>query len=99
MKQKWELDRNVLRPTLGDPRGIEQHHWNTEAKENQQLNPGGPSNRQKSSGPNHVGAIIESDARPTGKQLKREVNLLTVIGLNTKHADCRIIFMLYPIRL
>ena len=31
--------------------------------------------------------------------LKREAKLLTVIGLNTKHADCRIIFMLYPIRL
>ena len=47
----------------------------------------------------YVGAIIESDARPTGVQLKREAKLLTVIGLNTKHADCRIIFMLYPIRL
>ena len=45
----------------------------------------------------YVGAIIESDARPTGVQLKREAKLLTVIGLNTKHADCRIIFMLYPI--
>ena len=42
----------------------------------------------------YVGAIIESDARPTGVQLKREAKLLTVIGLNTKHADCRIIFML-----
>ena len=31
-------------------------------------------------------------------QLKREAKLLTVIGLNTKHADCRIIFTLYPIR-
>ena len=39
-----------------------------------------------------------SDARPTGMQLKREAKLLTVTGLNTKHADCRIIFMLYPIR-
>ena len=47
----------------------------------------------------YVGAIIESDARPTGVQLKREAKLLTVIGLNTEHADCRIIFMLYPIRL
>ena len=47
----------------------------------------------------YVGAIIESDARPTGVQLKREAKLLTVIGLNTKHADCRIIFMLHPIRL
>ena len=52
MKQKWWLDRNVLRPTPGDSRGTEQHHWNTGAKENQQLNPGGPSNRHKSSGPN-----------------------------------------------
>ena len=43
--------------------------------------------------------MIESDARPTGVQLKKEAKLLTVIGLNTKHADCRIIFMLYPIRL
>ena len=74
----------MLRPTPGDPWGVEQHHWNTGAEENQQLNLGGPSNRQKSSGPN---------------QLKREAKFLTVIGLNTKHADCRIIFMLYPIRL
>ena len=52
MKQRLGLDRNVLRPTPGDPWGVEQHHWNTGAEENQQLNPGGPSNRQKSSGPN-----------------------------------------------
>ena len=31
----------MLRPTPGDPLGVEQHHWNTGAKENQQLNPGG----------------------------------------------------------
>ena len=37
----------MLRPTPGDPWGVEQHHWNTGAKENQQLKPGGPSNRQK----------------------------------------------------
>ena len=48
MKQRWGLDRNVLRTTPGDPWGVEQHQWNTGAKENQQLNPGGPSNRQKS---------------------------------------------------
>ena len=36
----------MLRPTPGDPWGVEQHHWNTGAEENQQLNPGGPSNRQ-----------------------------------------------------
>ena len=45
------------------------------------------------------GAIIDSEARPTGVQLKRGAKLLTVLGLDTKHADCRIIFMLYPIRL
>ena len=28
----------MLRPTPGDPRGVEQHHWNTGAEENQQLN-------------------------------------------------------------
>ena len=39
MKQRWGLDRNVLRPTPGDPRGAEQNHWNTGAKENQQLKP------------------------------------------------------------
>ena len=40
MKQRWGLDRNVLQLTLGDPWGVEQHHWNTGAEENQQLNPG-----------------------------------------------------------
>ena len=34
--------------------GYEQHHWNTGAIENQQLNPSGPSNRQKNSGPNQL---------------------------------------------
>ena len=38
---------NVFRRTPGDPWGVEHHHWNTGAKENQQLNPGGPSNRLK----------------------------------------------------
>ena len=31
----------MLRPTPGDPWGVEQHHWNTGANENQQLKPGG----------------------------------------------------------
>ena len=57
MKERWELDRNVLRPTPGDPWGVEQHQWNTGAKETQQLNPGGPSNGQKSSGPNQLKQI------------------------------------------
>ena len=55
MKQRWGLDRNnVLWPTPVDPLGVEQHHWNTGAKEHKQLNPGGQSNRQKSSGPNQL---------------------------------------------
>ena len=37
----------MLRPTPGDPWGVEQHHWNTGAKENQQLNPGGPSKAKR----------------------------------------------------
>ena len=49
----------MLRPTPGDPRGAEQHHWNTGAKENQQLNPGGPSKRQKSSGPNQLKQVAQ----------------------------------------
>ena len=28
--------------TLGDPKGVKQHHWNTGAKENHQLNPDVP---------------------------------------------------------
>ena len=39
-----------------------------------------------------------SKKKITGGLLKREAKLLTVIGLNTKHADCRIIFMLYLCR-
>ena len=62
MKQRWGLDRNnVLRPTPGDPRGVEQHHWKTGAKENQQLNPGGPINRQKSSGLRSAWASAQSN--------------------------------------
>ena len=55
MKQRLGLDRNnVLRPTPGDPWGVEQHHWNIGAKGNQQLNPDGPRIKQKSSGPKQL---------------------------------------------
>ena len=36
---------------------------------------------------------------PTGMQLKRKANALTVTGLTTKHAVCRITFMMYPVLL
>ena len=48
----------MLRPTPGDPWGVEQHHWNTGEEGNQQLNPGEPSNRQKSSGPNQQKPLV-----------------------------------------
>ena len=55
MKQRRGLDRNnVLIATPVDPWGVEQHHWNTGAKENQQLNSDGPSNRQNISGPSQL---------------------------------------------
>ena len=41
--------------------------------------------------------IIKSEARPTCVQLKRSAKLLTMIGLTTRQAVCRITFMLYPI--
>ena len=57
------------------------------------------------SGPNQLKciasgrAIMESDARSTGVQLKSALKPSTVIGLITKHADCHITFRLEPIRL
>ena len=41
----------VLRPTPGDPWGVEQHHWKTGANEIQQLNPVGQATDKKISGP------------------------------------------------
>ena len=56
MKQRWGLDRILLWPTPGDPWGVEQPTETLEQKrkkkkKKKQLNPGGPSNGQKSSGP------------------------------------------------
>ena len=51
MKQRLELDRNVFRPTPRDPWGVEEHHWNTGAKENQQLNPVGQATDKKAPAP------------------------------------------------
>ena len=44
----------MLRPTPGDPSGVKKHYWNTGVKENQELNHGGLSNRQKSSDPSQL---------------------------------------------
>ena len=46
MKERWELNRsNVLRHLKIPGMVVKQHHWNTWANENYQLNPGEPSNR------------------------------------------------------
>ena len=38
----------------------------------------------------NVVAFMKSEARPTGMQLKREANLLTLFGLDTKYTVCLI---------
>ena len=94
MKQRWGLDRNVLRPTPGDPWGVEQHHWNTGAEENQQLNPGGPSNRQKSPGPNQLKQTAPRRGhhrarRPTHRRATKEGS--KAINRDwAKHQACRL---------
>ena len=40
--------------TVGDPLSSKQHSWKSEANEDHQLNPGGPSNRRKSAGPHQL---------------------------------------------
>ena len=82
-----------------------QQQTNSETLEQQKSDswtPVGPT-KDISSGPSqlnlklYAGVIIKSEARPTGVQLMRSAKLLTVIVLTTKHAVCRITFMLYPI--
>ena len=40
-------------------------------------------------------SVIESDARLTGVQFKREAKLFYRDAVATKHADCRLTFTLY----
>ena len=68
----------MLRPTPGDPWGVEQHHWNTGAEENQQLNPGGPSNRQQT---NLKRSNDDTDNKPQQRHLLGTVgNKLLKVG-------------------
>ena len=72
MNQKRGLNRFSKLPDDGDP-------WAPSkpgAREKHQLNPGWPSNRltktyQLFNEKLYVGAIIESDSRPTGVQLEK----------------------------
>ena len=84
--------------------------WNKTSTQQQDLTPEqqksnswtpvGPT-KDKSSNPSqlnwklYVGAIIKPEVRPAGVQLKSAAKLLTVTGLSTKNAVCRITFMLY----
>ena len=45
-----------------------------------------------------INSFKQSEARSTGVQLKSDAKLSTVIGLTTKHADCRMAFKLKSIR-
>ena len=47
----------------------------------------------------YAGAMIKSEFKHTGVQLKMSAKLLTVIVWTTKHAVCRITSMLYPMSL
>ena len=71
-----------------------QHHWKSEAKEDHQLSTGGPSNRRKSSGPNQLKWIALGRGHQIGwRPIHRlAAKLSTMIGLITKHADCRMTF-------
>ena len=43
----------------------------------------------------YVGAVIGSDAQPTGVQLKREAKLLTVIGLTPLSMQTVALYLCY----
>ena len=75
-------------------------HCNAGATEIHQLNPGGPDQRQIIKPQSSLLKVFRPEpslSLKTGVQLKRAAKLLTVIGLTTKHAVCRITFRLYPV--
>ena len=100
MSQRWGRDKNVLWH-LENPMV-----WNNtteipEQKKTTSWTPNDQATDKTKSSPNqlkkinklYVGSITESDARPTGVQIKREAKPSAVIGLITKHADCHITFI------
>ena len=76
MNQKQGINRFRKLPHDGDPWAPD-NLLKPGAKEKHQLNPGGPSNRQEAPAQTNKmnsfmpGPILESDARPTGVQLKK----------------------------
>ena len=75
-----------------------QQQTKSETLEQKKSNSWGPT-RDRSSGLSqlnwklYAGAIITSEARRIGMQLKRSAKLLTVIGLTTRHAVCRMTYV------
>ena len=104
MKQRWGLDRHT---TCCDRHleipGVSNNATGTreQNKTNSWIPVGPATDKNAPPQPTKInsGTINESDARATGVQLKREAKLLSVTGLSPKHADYRIISMLYPIRI
>ena len=82
----------MLRPTPGDPWGVEQHHWNTGAIENQQLNPG----------ERHLVIYIQKNAYSTNLLQRFEFYVIVfiqddVILCNPKElASLLFLFIVYP---
>ena len=57
MKQRWGLDRNVMRQIPGDPRGVEQPTETLEKKKTNNWTPVGQATDKKCSGPNQLKSI------------------------------------------
>ena len=102
LKILWNVGLDTIQH-WNETRWVLNSKTNTETQEQQNSNswtPLGPTKDRKSS-PNQLDwkLLGRSEARPTSVQLKGAANLLTVIGLSTKHAICRITFMLYSVLL
>ena len=54
MKQRWGLDRNVMRATPGVPWGVEQPTETLEQKKTNSWTPVGQATDKKNSGPNEL---------------------------------------------
>ena len=83
--QRWNKDED----------STARNNWNAKVKKTNSRTPVGPTSTNRLTW--KAGAVIGSEARSAGVQPKGEATLLTVIGLTTMHAVCRITFLLYPI--
>ena len=96
-ESKTRTHRFSKLPDDGDP-------WATDyirSKRKTPVEPRWSMQQTRSSGPNQLKriALIQSDARPTGVQLKKAAQPSTTTGPKTKHADCRMTSKPHHIRL